>query len=162
MRLATTGATGSSSSSGAGPWTCLQWPSFYLWSFFLNPWCLCDLLSKGPRLSLLGSTLPRIFKGPRQLRLGSLLLLWSCLCYLKPFLCLSVPSFNKHISISPGLVRWNLSSTNLRTDTFQPRWGRPILVLIPFCWHLDCVSTKWYEVQKKPTPKIWVFQPTIM
>lgn len=47
-----------------------------------------------------------------QPSLGSLLLLWPCLFYLKPFLCFTVHSFNKCVlSKSPGLVLWNISYT---------------------------------------------------
>ena len=50
-----------------------------------------ERVSKGP---LFASVI--FFPESRQPRLGSLLLLWSCLFYLKPFLCFTVPDFCKH------------------------------------------------------------------
>lgn len=62
--------------------------------------------------------------------LCSLLVLGSCLFYLKPFLCFAVHIFNNELSESPGLGARNLSYIRSRTHTFQTTPGRPS-VLVP-------------------------------
>ena len=103
-RLAARGAVGSSSSSWAHPWSCLQGPSL----------CLTFPFPK------------------KQFRLCSLLLLWLCLFSLKPFLCFTVLRFNVQTLQIPWLCVVQLCCRKWRIYTHETFPGQTPFGSNPF------------------------------